>query len=327
MIRKEATTFYIDPLKALKIPGTAQRILYRSTDAKGKAIAVSGTVLTPTKAWAGPGARPIIGYTVGTQGMADRCAPSRQMAVGTEYESLFLSAYLSKGYAMAITDYQGLGTPGTHTYVVSNAAAHASLDAVRAARSLKAGGVSEKSKIFLTGYSQGGNGAAAAAEHAPSYAPELPIVGAAAGAVPADLVDVAAKIDGSLYSSFLLYALNGVAESEGLNPADFLNTKGLQTAAGANDSCLVGGLLGYSFIDSAKLTKTAEKFSTIIKTNPVLKKAIANQKLGMNRKPSVPILLSHSYLDDVIPFSNGRELAQGTGAGLGDNQSLGPTGP
>lgn len=174
VIRKEPATFYLDPLKALKIPGKAERILYRSTDAKGKAIAVSGTVLTPTAAWKGAGDRPIIGYSVGTQGMADRCAPSRQMAVGTEYESLFLSAYLKKGYSVAITDYEGLGTPGTHAYVVSNSAARSALDVVRAARTLKAGGVSDKSKVVLTGYSQGGNGAAAAAEHAPSYAPELP---------------------------------------------------------------------------------------------------------------------------------------------------------
>lgn len=310
VIRKESATFYIDPLKALKIQGKAERILYRSTDAKGKAIAVSGTVLTPTAAWKGAGDRPIIGYTVGTQGMADRCAPSRQMAVGTEYESLFLSAYLKKGYSVAITDYEGLGTPGTHTYVVSNSAAHSALDVVRAARSLKAGGVSDKSKIVLTGYSQGGNGAAAAAEHAPSYAPELPIVGAAAGAVPADLVDVAAKIDGSLYSSFLLYSLNGITTSEGLNQADFLNAKGLKAAADANESCLAGGILNHSFVNSATLTQTGEKFSTIIKTNPTLKQGVANQKLGMGRKPAVPTLLSHSYLDDVIPYSNSKELAQ-----------------
>lgn len=84
----------------------------------------------------------------------------------------------------------------------------------------------------------------------------------------------------------------------------------MATAAAANDSCVAGGILNLSFINSAKLTHTGENFKTIIKTDPTLKKAIANQKLGMNRKPAVPTLLIHSYLDDVIPYSNSKDLAK-----------------
>ena len=45
---------------------------------------VTGTVLVPNSPWVGLGTRPVIGYAPGTQGMADRCAPSRQLQNGTQ---------------------------------------------------------------------------------------------------------------------------------------------------------------------------------------------------------------------------------------------------
>ncbi|MFF9765089.1 hypothetical protein ACF1GT_00350 [Streptomyces sp. NPDC014636] len=88
--------------------------MYRTTDRAGKAIAVTGTMLAPRTSQHGP--RPIIAFAPGTQGLADRCAPSRRLAEGTEYEALPLKKLLDQGYALVVTDYQGIGTPGAHTY-------------------------------------------------------------------------------------------------------------------------------------------------------------------------------------------------------------------
>ncbi|BAS07158.1 hypothetical protein AHiyo4_05800 [Arthrobacter sp. Hiyo4] len=54
---------------------------------------------------------------------------------------------------------------------------------------------------------------------------------------------------------------------------------------------------------------SGQKLSSLLdlpEVNPVL----AEQKIGNSRAPAVPVLLSHSLLDDVIPFDQGRQLAK-----------------
>lgn len=65
-----------------RLPAKAWRVLYRSTSATGGPIAVSGTILVPEEASAG--ARPVVAYSIGTRGIADRCAPSRNIPTGGE---------------------------------------------------------------------------------------------------------------------------------------------------------------------------------------------------------------------------------------------------
>jgi hypothetical protein len=113
-------------------PGvTARQVLYRSTDALGEPMAVSGTVLVPTAPWAGPGSRPLVSYAVGTRSLGDDSAPSYTLSQGAEYEGLFVKGLLDQGWAVAVSDYQGLGTPGLHTYLVGPAQGHAVLDMAR----------------------------------------------------------------------------------------------------------------------------------------------------------------------------------------------------
>ncbi|MGA5196075.1 hypothetical protein [Streptomyces exfoliatus] len=113
VLSSEAGVFYLDPLKVIKVDASVHRIMYGTTDRAGKTISVTGTVLNPRKSPYGQ--RPIVAFAPGTQGLADKCAPSRQMAEGTEYEALPVKKLLDQGYAVVVTDYQGLGTPGVHT--------------------------------------------------------------------------------------------------------------------------------------------------------------------------------------------------------------------
>jgi hypothetical protein len=126
--------------------------------------------------------RPLIGYAIGSQGLADRCAPSKQLADGTEYEAGAIRAMLERGWVVALTDYPGLGTPGDHTYVVGQANGRAVLDSMRAARKLPQAGLADDGPLALFGYSEGGGATGAAVELQPTYAPDLPLKGAAVGA-------------------------------------------------------------------------------------------------------------------------------------------------
>ena len=250
----------------------------------------------------------VIGYAVGTQGAADRCAPSRTLSTGEQYEGVGISALLGRGHTVVVTDYEGLGTPGAHTYMVRESQAHAVLDSVRAAAQVDGAEVTASSPVALAGYSQGGGAAAAAAELAPDYAPELDLKGAYAGAPPADLVQVAGRIDGGLYAAFLLYAMAGQLAAYDVDPATHLNETGLTALAGAAETCMVGSL-AYAHLDSATLTHTGQDFPELVRSDAELAGILAEQKLGAEgRRPEVPVMIAHSLTDDVIPYRTGREL-------------------
>lgn len=166
-------------------------VLYHSTGLDGEDIAVSGMVFAPapgTPASTAPGAsdRPIVSWAHPTTGVADTCAPS----VLSDGPALVagLQAFLDAGYVVAATDYQGLGTPGLHPYLIGISEGRGTLDAARAARNLQ--GTGAGSKVFAWGHSQGGQGSLFAGQLASTYAPELEFKGAAAAAPAGELAAV-----------------------------------------------------------------------------------------------------------------------------------------
>ena len=88
---------------------------------------------------------------------------------------------VAKGWAVAVSDYQGLGTPGLHTYMVGPAQGKAVLDVARAAQRLPGHRSVDGTPVGLMGYSQGGGAAGWAGRARRTYAPELKVKGIAAG--------------------------------------------------------------------------------------------------------------------------------------------------
>ncbi|WP_236790524.1 lipase family protein [Amycolatopsis sp. GM8] len=309
IIRHQASTFFLDPVKLLPAPAKVQRIMYRSTDTHGDAIAVTGTVLTPTAPWTGPGVRPLISYAAGTQGLGDQCAPSKALAAGQEYEGPFLSGLLARGYGVVITDYEGLGTPGVHTYVNRKAEGYAVLDAIRAAQRLPEAGLPSDGPVAIAGYSQGGGASAAAAELQPAYAPELKLKGAYAGAPPADLAAVAQNLDGHYAVGFLLFAVASMnyAYPE-LNITSVLNAKGKALEAQVENECTGDAILDHAFTRTADLTTDGRPITAYLGEEPFAS-VVAEQQIGRTA-PAAPVLVAHSALDDIVPFPQGRTMAR-----------------
>lgn len=324
LIRSEPMTFLLDPLDVTSLVRNAKRVLYKSTNRAGRAIAVSGTVLVPNAPWIGVGSRPVIGYAPGTQGMADRCAPSRQFSEGIEYEGIGIEGLLLRGYAVAMPDYEGLGTVAVHTYMDRVSQGRATLDVVRAAQRLSGTGLSSTSPVGLMGYSQGGGAAASAVELASTYAPELRLKGAVVGAVPADLTKVATNLDGGLYSSFAFFALRGLAASYDVDLSPYLNATGRATSDRVETEC-VFDLLNNAFVKSSTLSYNGQPMSTLMAAEP-FKSIVAAQRIG-TIKPRVPVLVTHSALDDVIPYSVGKQMAKswcGKGANVFFSTNVAP---
>ncbi|HET8756339.1 MAG TPA: lipase family protein [Solirubrobacteraceae bacterium] len=128
-------------------------LLYRSKGLSGSLTAVSGSLAIP-KGKPPKGGWPVITYAHGTTGSADACAPTRGYDAGSlvSYAYPLLKRWLKAGYAVVRTDYDGLGTPGVHGYLVGRSEGGSVLDAVRAARAFD----HRLSKRFvIAGHSQG----------------------------------------------------------------------------------------------------------------------------------------------------------------------------
>lgn len=165
----------------------AARVQYRSTSGDdGSPTVVSGTVFTPL----GPppsGGWPVVAFGHGTLGWQEQCGPSLSPTLLGQVE--VVEGFIARGYAVAMADYQGLGSPGVHPYSDAKTAGLNMIDAVRALRHTF-DGVSDRWGAL--GGSQGGGAAWAADEQAAVYAPELHLVGAV-GLSPA--ADVSGLVD------------------------------------------------------------------------------------------------------------------------------------
>jgi Secretory lipase len=170
----------LDTAHGLSMAGDQFRILYTSTDGiDGKTpVVVSGAYFVP-KGTPPAGGWPLVAWAHGTTGVADTCAPSWQPR--SVRDATYLNAWLEQGFAIAATDYQGLGTPGPHPYLAVRPEAYSVLDSVRAV--LK-GFPNVANQIVIIGQSQGAQAAFSTAGFAPNYAPELAIRGTVATGLP-----------------------------------------------------------------------------------------------------------------------------------------------
>lgn len=308
VIRSRASVYSLDPVGGVPVPGVwSQQVLYLSESALGDANAVSGTVLVPTAPWFGPGKRPLVSYAVGTRGVGDACAPSKTLSTGTDYEGLFIQALLARGWAVAISDYEGLGTPGMHTYVVGQSEGRAVLDVARAAQRLAGSGLDASTPVAVMGYSQGGGAAAWAGELAPGYAPELNLKAVVAGGVPGDLLATADFVDGGPFVALELLAALGLdAAYPELDLGSYLNATGVTLAAEASDTCLTS-FDGIQDVFSTVFASRSDFTHTDPLVTPAWQARLAENQLGSNA-PEVPVFQFHAVLDEMVPFGQAADL-------------------
>lgn len=302
-------------------PSGAQRIMYRTTDAHGAATAASGTYFDASLPWIGAGPRPLVVLGPGTQGQGDQCAPSRLFQDGVhynapldfavEYEVLQVHALLSRGIDVVVTDYQGLGTAGMHSYVDRRAQGHAMLDAARAVKALPGSRIGDDNPIGFWGYSQGGGAAASAAEMQPSYAPDLDVRGTYAGGPPADLRAVAAALDGGLATGLLGYAVNSIYAGYPETRADIdgaLAPAGRQALDEIAAQCVPETIARYGLHRTTEWTKDGRSLAELIDALPSVSAVVDEQRIGRST-PGSPVLIVQGRNDDLIPHTQATRLA------------------
>jgi acetyl esterase/lipase len=135
---------------------------------------------------------PVVGWGHPTTGTSDLCTPSIQGPTAIHN----IAELLAAGIAVAASDFEGIGTEGSHPYLVGRAEGANVLDAIRAAAAIEGSGIGAASPVVLAGFSQGGHAALWAAQLAPSYAPELDILGVQAVSPVSDVTAFAQRAEG-----------------------------------------------------------------------------------------------------------------------------------
>ena len=280
----------------------AWNVMYRSTDALGAANIVTGTVIVPATVWTGSGARPMIGYAVGTHGLAQSCAPSQQLAKGSDYEAANIAAALKAGYSVLVSDYAGYTTGDTPTYLAGASQGNAMLDIFSAAAQIPGTGLSAGAKAAIWGYSQGGQSAAWAGERKSAYAPNLNLVGVAAGGVPADFLRTAAYLDGSAGESFLLEAVVGLAAQypTQIPLSTLTNANGQAAIAKGKSECVFDALFEFMNHKISEYTVNNQPLDQLMAI-PSVNQVLKAQALGSTKIP-VPLYQYHGTADEFIPI-------------------------
>jgi len=147
----------------------ATRILYRSRSQLDHDSVASAVVVVPTRA-APPGGWPVLIWAHGDTGVAPTCAPSLFKSLGNHTDTLVAEG-LSRGFAVVVLDYSGLGAGLQHEYLWKEANAN---DIAFAAPAARAAEPQLAPAWVAMGHSEGGLAVWGVAEkmaksHDPSY--------------------------------------------------------------------------------------------------------------------------------------------------------------
>lgn len=282
------------------VPGAANnvRVLYTSTNGlDGESIVtVSGSIFLP-EGEAPEGGWPLIVWSHGTVGIADVCAPSWTGYVS--FHEQYLKQWLDQGYAIAASDYQGLGTVGTHPYLATRPAAYSNLDMIRATKGLKH---NFSDKIVVVGQSQGAGAAIATAAYARDYAPEIKLLGVVATGVPffspETLIAIQEarptdKVDPMLGYNFLALTLLEQLLPE-FSLADYVYEAILPTARAVSTVC--------NRDMRKRITREGLTYDTTFKNSPAEPLKVAFRQMGYpTLKIDTPIYLGAGSIDRDTP--------------------------
>ncbi|GGN77789.1 lipase family protein [Nocardia rhizosphaerihabitans] len=182
----------------------AWQLLYRTCDLDGEPELAVTTVLLP---WGADPARPrpLVSFQCAIDAVAPQCFPSYALRHGAKttgsiapLELPIIAMALRQGWAVSVPDHEGLGG----RFGAAREPGYRALDGIRAALGFAPLGLTPTTPVALWGYSGGGLATAWAAELAAEYAPELTIVGAAAGSPVGDPAAAFVRLNGGWFAGF-----------------------------------------------------------------------------------------------------------------------------
>ncbi len=270
----------------------AWRVLYDSTIRDGQPTIVSGLVFAPDRP-APTGGWPVVSFAHPTAGLADRCAPSRNIGI---LENTVATLVGQLNMVAVSSDYPGLGTAGPHPFLDGISSGRSVLDIATAAATID--GLKLSPTTILWGHSQGGHAALWAASQAPTYAPKLEIRGVLAGAPPSQLrtlVDGLEKTPDRGYASLIAKGLQSTNPSLKLDQV--LSPRGIELTKLLDEKC--------SGEANASAQRDTVRAPTPLPTSWL--EALDADEPGQS-KIDAPILIIHGEIDELVPVSSSKTL-------------------
>lgn len=296
----------------LNVKITAWQLRYRTNDANGDPVEGVTTAMLPYNAKPDEN-RPLLAYDSFEDSVPEHCAPSYQLqqnfnwdSVPVQIELIIIAAGLRQGWAVTVPDH--LGPRGQ--YLAGAMSAHATLDAIRATESFKSMGLAgAKTKVGLLGYSGGAHAVEWTSQLQPSYAPELNIVGTAAGGVPPDINAVYDKINKTAWAGISVTGVAGLRQAYPELDAyaeEHLTSEGKLALDKATKQCLQ-----YTFVQNA--FKDVDKYFTVADPidQPVPRKYLEKNKMSPDITTTGPTYIFHTVGDEVLPIQPVDELVEG----------------
>ena len=233
---KPGDVYWVQPRSDTPSGARGWNVVYVSEVQPGLKKYVSGEVYVPTGKSDAP--RDVVLWNHETTGLADNCAPSRRsLGEGRQSRVPAIQDLLSRGYAVAMSDYPGQGLPGPTAYMVGQTNARASLDVLRAAQNLPE--VNASKRFVEYGWSQGGQTTMHAESIARTYAPEFEGMGAALIAPAVRIRELTLNsMRSPELAGYVISTLPGIKTAyPQLHYSDFLTGEAMEHFPALSDGC------------------------------------------------------------------------------------------
>jgi len=281
----------------------AYQLMYATTDATGQPVAAVTTLMVPALPASGP--RRLASYQTYYDSLTLNCAPSYTLQGGNNgggtngpTEQTMMSQLLQRGWDVVTSDYEGLDSE----WAVGPMLGYATLDSITAAEHFAPAGLEgAKTEVTLNGYSGGSEASTWAAAFAPKYAPNIDIVGVAAGGNFPDLIYTTEHLDNSIWYGTEIGVLESFSRAL---PQDFdlsklLNASGQALAAndGQDGSGCAGSTLNKPYGNASQYTNFPD--SVALAEYPPVKRGLEALSLKNGPLPKAPLFLYNSVDDDL----------------------------
>ena len=279
----------------------AWRIMYVSANNDGEPIPITAYYAEPDRETLT--GFPLVGLAHGTTGLVPECgmsqAPFTAGTTGFEYWEFLGRQIVANGWAMVVTDYEGMGAPGNPTYLLRKQG-YDVLDSLRAAVRFRPQTV-DATKVGIIGHSEGAYAALAAGDMWTAYAPDVMlrgVVSIAPGGVPPLPFAINALSSASGASGagprngYVTYLSTSWAATypELLSPDAFLTQEGAQIIPEAAKLC-----------QGEVVEELTERFTTYFRADlPKEIVTVAAKNAPITRRSEAPTLLLQGQKDTGI---------------------------
>ncbi|MFI6640020.1 alpha/beta hydrolase [Streptomyces sp. NPDC050504] len=288
------------------------RLTYRTVTPTGGPTTATGLLVLPK---GGAHRLDLVSDTHGTMVHRDY-APS----VAEDFGLLPPYLHGSAGRAVAAPDYLGLGKgPGTHPYMDTRSSVTASLDMLRASRTAAQRlGRPLTGDVYATGFSQGGQVAAALAKQLAAGADRhlrLRALAPVAGPYDLERAELPAMFDGRINDvSAVVYMTYFLTAQKRLHPiykdpADVYRAPYDKVVEGLYDGLHTEEQIAGALPPNIKELFTPDFYARLANPSGSLLDVLRRQDGGCAWKPKVPVRLYASSGDRDVPIANARSCA------------------